>query len=82
MDIIKKKGVTNETKHPVGVTKIRLKSRWTILHLEDIKILGTRKLKVGLRRGYLGRLIDVLGEGNGTPLQSSCLQNPMDGGAW
>ena len=22
------------------------------------------------------------GEGNGTPLQSSCLQNPMDGGAW
>ena len=23
-----------------------------------------------------------LGEGNGTPLQSSCLENPMDGGAW
>ena len=22
------------------------------------------------------------GEGNGTPLQSSCLENPMDGGAW
>ena len=22
------------------------------------------------------------GEGNGTPLQSSCLGNPMDGGAW
>ena len=22
------------------------------------------------------------GEGNGTPLQYSCLQNPMDGGAW
>ena len=21
-------------------------------------------------------------EGNGTPLQSSCLENPMDGGAW
>ena len=23
-----------------------------------------------------------LGEGNGTPLQHSCLENPMDGGAW
>ena len=22
------------------------------------------------------------GEGNGTPLQYSCLENPMDGGAW
>ena len=22
------------------------------------------------------------GEGNGTPLQYSCLANPMDGGAW
>ena len=22
------------------------------------------------------------GEGDGTPLQSSCLENPMDGGAW
>ena len=23
-----------------------------------------------------------MGEGNGTPLQYSCLENPMDGGAW
>ena len=23
-----------------------------------------------------------LGEGSGTPLQCSCLENPMDGGAW
>ena len=22
------------------------------------------------------------GEGNGKPLQCSCLENPMDGGAW
>ena len=26
--------------------------------------------------------IDRYGEGNGTPLQNSCLENPMDGGAW
>ena len=25
---------------------------------------------------------DLLGEGNGNPLQYSCLENPMDRGAW
>ena len=25
---------------------------------------------------------EYIGEGNGTPLQYSCLENPMDGGAW
>jgi len=24
----------------------------------------------------------TIGEGNGTPLQYCCLENPMDGGAW
>ena len=24
----------------------------------------------------------MIGEGDGTPLQYSCLENPMDGGAW
>ena len=24
----------------------------------------------------------MFGEGDGTPLQYSCLENPMDGGAW
>ena len=27
-------------------------------------------------------LVLFLGEGNGTPLQYSCLENPMDEGAW
>ena len=26
--------------------------------------------------------MSIVGEGNGTPLQHSCLENPMDGGAW
>ena len=26
--------------------------------------------------------IHIFGEGNGTPLQYSCLENPMDRGAW
>ena len=27
-------------------------------------------------------LVRAIGEGNGTPLQYSCPENPMDGGAW
>ena len=27
-------------------------------------------------------VIHINGEGSGTPLQYSCLENPMDGGAW
>ena len=30
----------------------------------------------------LSKLWEILGEGNGTPLQYSCLENPMHGGAW
>ena len=32
-----------------------------------------------IKLGFLG---PSCGEGNGTPLQYSCLANPMDGGAW
>ena len=31
---------------------------------------------------YLTQVVSVRGEGNGTPLQYSCLENPMDGRAW
>ena len=27
-------------------------------------------------------LVQYFGDGNGTPFQSSCLENPMGGGAW
>ena len=30
----------------------------------------------------LSKLRETDGEGNGTPLQYFCLENPMDGGAW
>ena len=39
----------------------------------------------GLRRWLRGKESACQyrsGEGNGTPLQYSCLENPMDGGAW
>ena len=31
---------------------------------------------------FLLQVIEQGGEGNGNPLQYSCLGNPMDGGAW
>ena len=31
---------------------------------------------------FISHLTSHWGEGNGTPLQYSCLENPMDGGAW
>ena len=33
-----------------------------------------------VRELYLNNV--AFGEGNGTPHQYSCLENPMDGGAW
>ena len=35
-----------------------------------------------LLKPYLRSTAALLGEGNSTPLQYSCLENPMDGGAW
>ena len=32
--------------------------------------------------GYLFSLLPAAGEGDGTPLQYSCLENPIGGGAW
>ena len=37
-------------------------------------------MKVSTHCCYLNSII--CGEGNGTPLQYSCLENPMGGGAW
>ena len=31
---------------------------------------------------YMDMTEGLLGDGNGNPLQYSCLENPMDGGAW
>jgi len=38
--------------------------------------------ETGSLQGLLPISSENLGEGNGTPLQYSCLENPMDGGAW
>ena len=41
-----------------------------------------KKKKEGLEEKALDGARQICGEGDGTPLQYSCLENPMDGGAW
>ena len=56
--------------HPYTTTgKTIALTRWTFV----TKVMS-------LLFNVLSRL--VIGEGDGTPLQYSCLENPMDGGAW
>ena len=47
-------------------------------------MLFVRTVLQEVRKGVLlnPTLGFILGEGNGTPLQYSCLENPVDGGAW
>ena len=36
----------------------------------------------GKKSTFIGMMCISVGEGNGTPLQCSCLENPRDEGAW
>ena len=40
------------------------------------------QIPLSLSMGISEEVALLLGEGNGNPLQYSCLENPMDGGAW
>ena len=51
------------------------------------KILMDRVLDIhheqeNMKHVLIPILMPIMGEGNGTPLQYSCLENPMDGGAY
>ena len=49
-----------------------------VIHLsaqEHVEAMVQSKYKICISLSHFG-------EGNGTPLQYSCLENPMDGGAW
>ena len=54
--------------------------------LRDTNFPGGSEVKASARNaGLLGSIPGSggsPGEGNGNPLQYSCLENPMDGGAW
>ena len=40
------------------------------------------KRRLLLGKKVMTNLDSIFGEGNGTPLQCSCLENPMDRGSW
>ena len=57
---------------------------WKIPWMEEP---GRLQSMESLRVGHTERLpfhfsLSCIGEGNGNPLQCSCLENPRDGGAW
>ena len=57
---------------------------WKIPWMEEpgrLQPMGS--LRVGHDRATsLSLLLSCIGEGNGSPLQCSCLENPRDGGTW
>ena len=52
----------------------------TKTYLYILSIIVVRKLPTERKKYEDSNTFN--GEGNGTPLQYSCLENPMDGGAW
>ena len=46
------------------------------MHMEAMSVLWLEVITL------IGRYVGRYGEGNGTPLQYSCLENPMDEAAW
>ena len=57
-------------------------------YLLYMKVVKNVNLKNSHHKGNFFYFFNIIslwddgGEGNGTPLQYSCLENPMDGGAW
>ena len=48
----------------------------------DAIALNINNLRYADDTALMAESKEKLGEDNGTPLQYSCLENPMDGGAW
>ena len=51
----------------------------SLVYVAQINMLYTLNAYSAISQLYLS---NPGGEGNGIPLQYSCLENPMDGGAW
>ena len=57
---------------------------WTIPGMEEpsgLQSTGHYELDT-TERLHFHFFLSCIGEGNGNPLQCSCLENPRDGGAW
>jgi len=76
--------------HHISKASILQCSAFFIVQLSH-PYMTTGKTIASTRQTFVGRVMALLfnmlsrlvsGEGNGTPLQYSCLENPMDRGAW
>ena len=58
--------------------------KWWYIHIMEYYSPIKKKAFESVLTGWmkLEPIIQNGREGNGTPLQYSCLENPMDGGAW
>ena len=78
---------TTVQKHQFFGARLSLQSNFhihiTTFHTTGKTIALTRWIFVGKAMSLLLNMLSrlVIGEGNGNPLQYSCLENPMDGGA-
>ena len=61
------------------MTKVEFVNYFVYIVLKFIEKILFWKSLIELK---LNSSLSIIGEGNGTPLQYSCLENPMDGGAW
>ena len=63
-----------------SITSMEIKT--VIRNLPTNKSPGPDGFTAEFYKKFREELTPILREGNGTPLQYSCLENPMDGGAW
>ena len=47
-----------------------------------VELLSSSQVSDTTERLHFHFSLSFIGEGNGNPLQCSCLENPRDGGAW
>ena len=58
---------------------------WKIPWMEEpgrLLSMGSRRVELLTECFHFHFSLSCIGEGNGNPLQCSCLENPRDGGAW
>jgi len=60
---------------------LRMSKVYSFIHFLSQALHWVPRLPQQVRENWT-LLIELTGEGNDTPLQYSCLENPMDGGAW
>ena len=64
------------------ISAFKVRVRAPIERVIDRKARGLQMKEIGCKCHIFFSLSSSRGEGNGNPLQYSCLENPMDGGAW